>query len=165
MLGIGVAALTLGLMVRLNYTPQAAPVVQFTTIQQQVIKPTDLAGKPYVVNFWATSCTTCVEEMPQLQQLHQTYKDRGLKVIAVAMQYDPANYVLNFAKTRQLPFDVVVDGDGQLAQKFQKVQLTPTYFVVGGNGAILKRYVGRPDFAEMTRLIETDLAKTVPKIS
>ncbi|MGA0927604.1 MAG: TlpA disulfide reductase family protein, partial [Burkholderiaceae bacterium] len=75
-----------------------------------------MRGQVVLVNFWATSCTSCVAEMPELIETHQRYKDKGYETVAVAMSYDPATYVLNFANTRNLPFKVALDQNDTLAK-------------------------------------------------
>ncbi len=124
----------------------------------ELIALESLRGKVVMVNFWATSCATCVQEMPEMVETYKKYSDRGLEFIAVAMSYDPPSYVLNYAESRQLPFKVALDTDGQAAKSFGDVKLTPTTFVIGKDGAILKRYVGIPEFASMHQLLEKALA-------
>jgi peroxiredoxin len=118
-----------------------------------------LRGKVLLVNFWATSCVSCVKEMPQIVATHQRFKARGFETLAVAMSYDPPAYVANFAQTRQLPFGVVIDNTGAIARAFNDTQITPTTFLIDKRGAIVKRYVGEPDFAELGGLVEKLLAE------
>ena len=132
-----------------------APNVSFTDIKGHTVSLASLKGKVVMVNFWATSCTTCVGEMPDMIQTYAQYHARGLEFIAVAMSYDPPNYVLNFAETRQLPFPVALDLDGKLAQAFGEVKLTPTTFVIDKQGVIIKKYVGAPEFSELHHLLDT----------
>ncbi len=122
------------------------------------VSTADLKGKVYLINFWATSCTTCVKEMPDMVKTYQQFKDKGLDFVAVAMNYDPPMYVANFAKTRELPFKVAMDSDGTAAKAFGDVQLTPTTFVVDKNGKILKRYVGEPEWESLHKLLDGALA-------
>lgn len=112
------------------------------------------------MNFWATSCTTCVAEMPEIVTTYNKYKDRGYETMAVAMSYDPPSYVVNFAQTRQLPFKVAIDNTGSVARAWGGVQLTPTTFLLNKRGEIVKRYVGAPNFAELHQLIEKLLAES-----
>lgn len=137
---------------------QAAPEVVFTDLQGKTMSTQSLRGKVVMVNFWATSCSSCVKEMPQMADTYRKYNARGLEFVAVAMQYDPPNYVINFAETRQLPFKVALDVQGTLAKSFGDVTLTPTTFVIGKDGAIIKRYVGEPRFDELHQLLEKALA-------
>lgn len=112
-----------------------------------------------MVNFWATSCTTCVAEMPELVATYNKFKDRGYDTLAVAMSYDPPSYVVNFAQTRQLPFKVAIDNTGAVARAWGGIQLTPTTFLVNKRGEIVKRFVGTPNFDELHQLIEKLLAE------
>ncbi|MFL9923877.1 TlpA disulfide reductase family protein [Herbaspirillum lusitanum] len=135
-----------------------APDVTFTKLDGEKVALKDLRGKVVMVNFWATSCTTCVGEMPQMIETYNKYKDQGLDFVAVAMSYDPPNYVLNYTETRKLPFKVALDPQDKLANAFGEVKLTPTTFVIGKDGNIIKRYVGAPQFAELHQLLEKALA-------
>ena len=140
------------------FKKESAPAVSFRTLNGELIALESLRGKVVMVNFWATSCATCVQEMPEMVETYKKYSDRGLEFIAVAMSYDPPNYVLNYAESRQLPFKVVLDSDGQAAKSFGDIKLTPTTFVIGKDGTILKRYIGIPEFASMHQLLEKALA-------
>lgn len=135
-----------------------APQVVFTDLDGQKVALQSLRGKVVMVNFWATSCATCVKEMPQMVQTYNKYKDKGFDFVAVAMSYDPPNYVLNYAQTRNLPFKVALDAQGDIAKSFGDIKLTPTTFVIDKEGKILKRYLGEPDFAEVHQLLEKALA-------
>ncbi|WP_019142164.1 TlpA family protein disulfide reductase [Noviherbaspirillum massiliense] len=139
-------------------TEQAAPNVTFTDLQGEKLAMQNLRGKVVMVNFWATSCTTCIHEMPQMVETYNKYKGKGLDFVAVAMSYDPPNYVLNYAQTRKLPFRVALDVQGDLAKSFGDVKLTPTTFVIDKQGNIIKRYVGEPEFAELHKLLDKALA-------
>jgi peroxiredoxin len=96
--------------------------------------------------------------MPQMVETYNKFKDSGLEFVAVAMQYDPPNYVLNYTETRKLPFKVALDANGDVAKSFGNVALTPTTFVIGKDGTILKRYVGEPQFSELHALLQKALA-------
>jgi peroxiredoxin len=139
------------------FRQQQAPDVTFIGIDGQKISSQDLRGKVVMVNFWATSCTTCVKEMPQMVETYNKYKGQGLEFVAVAMSYDRPDYVLNYAATRRLPFKVALDAGGDLAKQFGDVSMTPTTFVIGKDGKILKRYLGEPDFGALHALLDKSL--------
>lgn len=139
---------------------QQAPDVTFISIDGQKISSQDLRGKVVMVNFWATSCTTCVKEMPQMIETYNKFKGQGLEFVAVAMNYDPPNYVLNYAQAKQLPFKVALDSGGDLAKQFGDVNMTPTTFVIDKDGKILKRYLGEPDFGQLHTLLQKSLSTT-----
>jgi peroxiredoxin len=156
-IGVVVAALAIGGYVSMNRAP-AAPDVTFINLQGQKIASQSLRGKVVMVNFWATSCATCVKEMPQMVDTFNKFKGQGLEFVAVAMKYDPPNYVINFTETRKLPFTVALDSGGDIAKAFNDVALTPTTYVIDKNGKIIKRYVGEPDFAALHALLQKELA-------
>ena len=138
---------------------QAAPQVSYTLLDGTKVSTDQLRGKVVLVNFWATSCTTCMHEMPQIVSTYEKYKGRGYDTVAVAMSYDPADFVANYAQTRKLPFRVAHDKSGALAQQFGNVQLTPTSVLINKRGEIVKRYVGEPDFAALHQLVEQLLSE------
>jgi peroxiredoxin len=137
-----------------------APESSFVLLDGSRISTAQLQGKVTLVNFWATSCTTCVAEMPELVATYDKYKGRGYDTLAVAMSYDPPAYVVNFAETRKLPFKVAIDNTGANAKAWGDVKLTPTTYLLNKRGEIVKRYVGTPEFAELHRLIEKLLAES-----
>ncbi|MDQ6680008.1 MAG: TlpA family protein disulfide reductase [Pseudomonadota bacterium] len=135
------------------------PNVGYTLLDGKKSTTEQLRGKVVLINFWATSCTTCVHEMPQIVSTHRKFQSRGYETLAVAMSYDPPAYVMNFAETRKLPFGVAIDNTGAIAKSFGNVALTPTSFLVNKHGEIVKRYVGEPDFVALHKLVEKLLAE------
>jgi peroxiredoxin len=135
-----------------------APEVRFITLSGQNLATADLRGKVVLVNFWATSCVACVEEMPQIVEAWKKFSPRGYETIAVAMSYDHPNLVADFAQKRALPFQVALDADGAVAQGFGNVNVTPTTFLLDRRGRIVKRYLGEPDWIEFHALVERILA-------
>ncbi len=136
----------------------SAPAATFTTLEGKSIALADLRGKVVLVNFWATSCPGCIKEMPGMVETYNQYKDRGFEIVAVAMSYDPPNYVANFVQTRQLPFPVALDVDGAHARAFGNVQVTPTSFIIGKDGRILEQTLGELDFVRLKALLDRELS-------
>ena len=139
---------------------ERAPAINYVLLDGAKTDSSQWAGKVMLVNFWATSCTTCVHEMPQIVATHEKYKARGFDTLAVAMSYDPPAFVSKFAESRKLPFGVAMDDNGEIARQFGRVQLTPTTFLINKRGEIVKRYVGEPDFAALHALIEQLMAQS-----
>lgn len=159
LLAAAVVALAVAVTGWMALSRDEAPAVDYVLLDGRKENFADLRGKVVLVNFWATSCVTCVKEMPQLIDTYRQYRERGLDMVAVAMSYDPPAYVSNFAQSRQLPFKVAIDNTGEVARRFGDVKLTPTTYVVNKRGEIVKRYVGEPDFAQLHQLIERLLAE------
>ena len=140
--------------------PEAAPPSTFVLLDGSQRQTKDFLGKVTLVNFWATSCVTCVAEMPQLIATYNKYHPQGFSTVAVAMAYDPPSYVVNFAQTRQLPFEVAIDNTGSVAKAWGDVGLTPTSYVLNKRGEVVKRYIGEPNMAELHQLIESLLRES-----
>lgn len=155
-----VAVIGAGAIFWLQFTSVKAPDTKFLLLDGSSLTTSDLRGKVTLVNFWATSCTTCVAEMPMIVQTHEKYRSRGYETIAVAMSYDPPAYVVNFAQTRKLPFAVAIDNTGTVAKAWGEVNITPTTYLVDKKGIIVKRFVGQPNFDDLHKLIERLLAET-----
>ena len=137
-----------------------APQSSFVMLDGSQRTTDDWKGKVTLVNFWATSCTTCVAEMPDIVRTYDKYRAQGFETLAVAMSYDPPSYVVNFAESRKLPFKVAIDNTGAVARAWGDIKITPTTYIVNKRGEIVKSYVGAPDFVELHWLIEKLLAET-----
>jgi peroxiredoxin len=139
----------------------AAPASTMVLLDGKPFTTEQMKGKVTLVNFWATSCTTCVAEMPEIVATYRKFAPQGYDTVAVAMSYDPPAYVVNFAQSRSLPFKVAIDNTGAVAKAWGDVKLTPTTYLVNKKGEIVKRYVGTPDFAAMHALIGQLLVEKV----
>ena len=159
---VAVAALAIaaGAAFALHTRAARAPDVRFVTLSGSQLSTADLRGQVLLVNFWATSCVACVEEMPKIVAAWRKYSPRGYQTIAVAMSYDHPNLVADFAQKRALPFEVALDADGAVARGFGNVVATPTTFLIDRRGRIVKRYLGEPDWAEFHALVERALAES-----
>lgn len=152
------AALAIGVGVYLSFGSAGpigpVPEVGYTLLDGTKSDTSQWRGKVVLLNFWATTCSICVAEMPRLVSTHEKFRARGFETLAVAMSYDPPVSVLRFAESRQLPFGVAIDNTGEIAKAFGDVPGTPITFVVNRRGEIVKRYVGEPDFAALEQLVD-----------
>lgn len=137
----------------------AVPTVGYTLLDGTKSDTAQLRGKVVVLNFWATSCSICVAEMPRLVATHERFHARGLETLAVAMSYDPPVSVVRYAQSQRLPFGVVIDNTGDIAKTFGDVPGTPTTFVLNKRGEVVRRYLGQPDFAALEHLVDQLLAE------
>lgn len=137
---------------------EQAPAVGYTLLDGRKGDITALRGHVVLVNFWATDCAPCVQEMPQLADMWRRFSPRGFETLAVSMSYDPPLAVSSFARSRALPFGVAIDNTGEIAGRFGDVQFTPTSVLIDKHGAIVKRWVGTTDFAALQALIDKLLA-------
>jgi peroxiredoxin len=163
-IGWALAALVIAVLAAMAYMTfgrtETVPDATLTLMSGQKLTTAGLRGKVYLVHFWATSCATCIKEMPQMVQTYNRFRGEHFDFVAVAMSYDPPIYVTNYTEAHHLPFRVVMDTDGSLARQFHNVQLTPTTYVIDGKGRILKRILGEADFHELHRMIEDALSES-----
>jgi peroxiredoxin len=131
-----------------------APAVSFTTLDGERITMQELRGRPVLVNFWSTTCVTCIQEMPHLEELHEALGPKGLKVIGVAMSFDPPEQVAAFQERRQLPYTIALDFDSTVAASFGNVSLTPTSFLISPQGRIVYHKIGLLDTEKVARSID-----------
>ena len=134
--------------------PRPAPEVQFTLLDGSQPTVAGLRGQVVLVSFWSTTCAPCMEEMPVLIDFHRRNAPRGLKTIAVAMKQDRPDMVLSFVQRRQLPFDIALDVQGDVAQAFFRTEVTPTKYLIDPQGNVVRRHVGRTDFADLQQHID-----------
>lgn len=156
LLPIIIIALLVFLGLQLNNKP-FAPDVTFTTIEGKKISMAALKGKIVLVNFWATDCSGCIKEMPQLMTTYNEYRNKGFEIIAVAMPYDPPAQVLNYATQKALPFPVMHDGLAEMTRKFGGINLTPTAFIYDKQGHLVRRTIGDLDFNALQQLLQKEL--------
>jgi len=132
---------------------EQAPPVSYTLLDGHRSELAALRGRVVLVNFWATDCAPCIEEMPSMIENWRRFSPQGFETLAVAMQTDPPALVSNFAQARALPFGVVIDNTGEVARRFGNVQFTPTSVLINKRGEIVRRWVGKTDFAAIAPLI------------
>lgn len=129
-----------------------APAVTITAPDGSTIN-LEKPMKPILVNFWATSCPSCVTKMPDMAQMKQQLGDR-FEIVAISMNYDPKQQVEKFIEANPYPFIFTMDSDGSIAKAFGDILLTPTSFLVAPNGNIVYRKVGDLDFGPVTERIK-----------
>ena len=138
----------------------AAPGVAFSPLQGQSFRTPDLRGKVVLVNFWATTCTSCIKEMPALKATQEKFQARGYQTVAVAMDYDLPARVKAYAERSGLPFTIALDTRGEVAMAFEDVRLTPTSYILDKRGRVVRKILGEPDFDTLHALIEQLLAES-----
>ncbi len=115
-------------------------------------------GQVVFLNFWATWCIPCREEMPAMEQLHQRFQPQGLAILAVNLKESP-DQVKAFFDQHRLSFTTLLDESGSVFRDYQVMGL-PTTYLIGREGTLLARGVGGRDWtrAEGKELIRALLA-------
>ena len=161
-IAIAVIALVLvGALAYLWFSPSGtrqAPEVAVETLDGGELALSDLRGRPVLVTFWATTCTTCVAEIPHLAELHRDLGPQGLKIVAIAMPYDPPPQVKQMVSERDMPYTVALDREGTATAAFGEVKLTPTHFLIAPDGRIVQHKLGQLDMDRLRTRLQGMLA-------
>jgi peroxiredoxin len=156
-----IAALAIGILGMLAYTwfissrTNTAPDLSVATTTGQKINFSTLsADKPVLVVFWATTCTSCLKEIPHLIELYQELHGKGLELISVTMDYDPPILVVGMIKKRGIPYPVVMDLNKQIMRAFGMTRsITPTTFLIAPGGRIVMHKYGLLDMLQLKQQI------------
>ena len=126
------------------FTPQVEEIVLFD-LNQKPVKLSDYKGAIVFLNFWATWCPPCRDEMPAMQKLYGRYKTEPFNMIAVSIKESPVQ-VMEFFKEKRLSFTVLLDPRGEAGKKFG-INAIPTTFILDKNGNIIARAIGPRDWS------------------
>lgn len=125
-----------------NSDPDTIAAITFTDIDQNPHSFAQYKGKPMLIIFWSTDCPSCITEIPDLIELHETYAKQGLVMIAVALAHDTPPHIKAMRSERQIPYTITWDKDASIALAFGNVRVTPTHFLIDPDGEIVMRKIG-----------------------
>jgi len=125
-------------------TPTPAPEFVLKDTAGNQINLLQLRGRVVFVNFWATWCLPCIEEMPAMEKLHQELQKDGLVILAVNFQEGPER-IKEFLAKHNLTFTALLDHDGKVAERYQAWAL-PVSVIINKRGEIVARAMGSKDW-------------------
>ena len=120
------------------------PEINLTTPDGKKISLRDFRGKVVMLNFWASWCVPCREEMPAMEKLYQEFKDKNFVILAVAVK-DRKQDAIDFVKELKLTYPVALDPDAKVGQEYGAWGLPATY-LIGPKGEGLARGWGPADW-------------------
>ena len=127
-------------VIRFVKNPEAAPPIQGLDLLGKPVNKDSWAGKVVLVNFWATWCPPCREEIPELLQLKKEYKDR-LEIVGISEDDDPPASVLKFARQKGMTYPIVM-ATPELVDAYGGVPALPTSFLVDTQGRVVQKHSG-----------------------
>lgn len=129
------------------------PAHDIETVDHRLVGVQTLRDKVVVYVFWATWCPVCVSEMPEFARLYETFRARGLEVVAVALDED-SGIVADFWRQSGYRFPATMRSD-DMREKFGRIIGTPTVVVVDRKGEQRLRHLGASSFPELEALIRS----------
>lgn len=146
---VAVALIVIGVMALI--TPQdrdarlegdwKTPDWELKDLNGDIVRSTDYEGKVVALDFWATWCGPCIQEIPSFIALQEKYGSEDFAVIGIALDENPAT-VKRFAKKRDdLNYKILI-GDAKTQSDFGGIQYLPTTFLIGRDGQVAFKHVG-----------------------
>lgn len=145
-----------GLPIGLN-EGKRAPEFELIDLNGKSVKLSDYNGKPVLLNFWATWCPPCKDEMPHMEKLYKKYKKDGFEILAVNVttsEKDP-KHVGQFVDEYKLTFPIPLDEKGTVFHEYAIIGY-PTSFFIDSDGVIRRKVMGP--------VVEEELEKEILKL-
>ncbi len=121
----------------------SAPNFRVKTESGAVMTPTDFGGKVLILNFWASWCAPCVQEMPSLNQIQKMFASQGLVVLGVNVDSKEELY-RNMLQRFQISFQTVRDPQENINYRYGTYKV-PESYIIDRTGKVLQKYAGLPD--------------------
>lgn len=134
-----------------NVESTMAPDFTLRNLDGEEVKLSDYRGKLVLINFWATWCTYCDKEMPDLEKFYNENID-DLVILAVDVQEEEKD-VRKYVEEKNLTFPILLDEDGRVASEYY-VSAYPTTYFVGEDGRLLGRVPGMMTYAQMNDILK-----------
>ena len=134
-----------------------APPWQLLDLNGKPVSLSDFKGKVVILDFWATWCPPCREEIPHFIDLQKRYGNQGLAVVGISLDQGGPEVVASFVKDNGINYPVVMAND-EVPTLYGNIEVIPTTFVINPTGEIVKQYVGLTDIS----VIEGDVKKLLP---
>ncbi len=138
-------------VIRFVKNPEMAPPLEAQDIFGKPVNKENWAGKVVLVNFWATWCPPCREEIPELLELKKEYKDQ-LEIVGISEDDDPPESVSKFARQKGMTYPIVM-ATPELIEAYGGVPALPTSFLIDTQGRVVQKHSGLYPIASYHREI------------
>jgi cytochrome c biogenesis protein CcmG, thiol:disulfide interchange protein DsbE len=135
-----------------------APDFSRADLSGQTVRLYDSRGKVVLLNFWASWCGPCREEMPRFSQWQLSYGAKALQVIGVSMD-DEAASAKAFLRQHPVSYPIIM-GDAKLGQSFGGILGLPTTYLIDAGGRVVARYRGESNLAKLEAQMRSLLSRT-----
>lgn len=131
---------------------KVAPDFELPDLKDETIRLSDFRGKVVFLNFWATWCKPCREEMPSMEVLYQNFEKDGLVILAVSIdRVTTKDDIPPFVKSLNLTFPILVDSWGQTDKRYKLMGVPETY-IIDQEGILHEKIIGPRDWTRLDNL-------------
>jgi len=112
-----------------------------TNLNGKTVTLSDFKDKVIILDFWATHCPPCIQEIPDFVKLYNKYKDKGLVIIGVSLDRGDVEKVKRFCRNKGVNYPVVI-GNYEVTKNYGGIRYIPTTFIIDKNRNIVKKFIG-----------------------
>ncbi len=123
-----------------------APDFSIATDAGRTVTRSDFGGKLLVLNFWATWCPPCIEEIPSLDQFQKQFADQGVVVLGVSVDQSPGVY-RNFLSRAKVAFQTARDPEARISTEYGTFKYPETY-IINREGRVVEKIIGATDWTD-----------------
>jgi peroxiredoxin len=139
-----------------------APDFSLKSIDGQTVRLSSLRGKKVVaLDFWATWCSACLEELPKLNKAYSMYRDKGFEVLSIVLNPGDLDEIHRVKKEQKIEFPILLDSNWDVANLYGLEGPVPVVLVIDGKGVIRFTHFGNfaPGKNEIPRVVEALLTE------
>ncbi|OYD07834.1 thiol-disulfide oxidoreductase ResA [Paludifilum halophilum] len=136
---------------------EKAPDFELKTLDGETMKLSDLRGQAVLINFWATWCEPCRDEMPAIQNVYDRYKEQGFEVVAVNIAEAPVS-VRGFARQLELDFPILLDRDRKVTNQYD-IGPIPSSLLIDQEGKVVRKHSGQMQEKQIEGYVREALAR------
>jgi len=118
-----------------------APDFTLTNLNGKTVKLSDFKDKVIILDFWATHCPPCIQEIPDFVKLYNKYNDKGLVIIGISLDRGGAAAVKRFCQNKGVNYPIVI-GNYEVTKSYGGIRYIPTTFIIDKNRNIVKKFIG-----------------------
>lgn len=138
---------------------RAAPDFTLEALEGDSLQLSSLKGRTVLLNFWATWCTPCLQEMPLLAQLHRKWEARDVAVLGISLDHGDPEIITHYTKRLAIPYPILLGSDA-VATAYKVVALPATY-MIDADGMITNHITGLVNIEELEAALNTQLKSQV----
>lgn len=125
----------------------AAPAVEFTTLSGDKLSLDKLKGKVVLINFWATWCPPCIEEIPSLTKTYSDLREKGFEILGFSIDANGKKIIPGFVKEHNINYPIILDIDQKFARSFS-VFGVPENILIDKNGKVVAKKYGADNWTD-----------------